>query len=202
VDTTRHVMPDEAGLPAGVLDSASSYVPTPARAIRHALQSLPVQPRDFTFVDFGSGKGRALMVASGFGFPRVIGVEASSMLHEVALSNVARYTATTKGTRDIQCLHMDCLDFELPRSNVVLYMYHPFGASVLRRVLERVRQSVEESPREFFVIYVCPTHERAFSAVPGFQKVRDFQVMRFDHSWVMYRYVPSGTGESRRPDSP
>ena len=70
------------------------------------------------------------------------------MLHEVALRNVARYTSPTQRCRDIQCLNMDCLDFDLPRSNVVLYMYHPFGASVLRRVLARVRQSVEEAPRE------------------------------------------------------
>ncbi|WP_164018692.1 hypothetical protein [Pyxidicoccus trucidator] len=202
VDTTRHVMPDEAGLPAGVLDSASSYVPTPARVIRHALQSLPIQHRDFTFVDFGSGKGRALLVASEFEFSRIIGVEASAMLHEVALRNVARYTSSTRRSQDIQCFNMDCLDFELPRSNAVLYMYHPFGASVLRRVLARVRQSVDESPREFFIIYVCPTYGRVFSEVPGFQKLRDFQVIRFDHSWGMYRCVPPGTGQSRRPAAP
>lgn len=202
VDTTRHVMPDEAGLPAGVLDSASSYVPTPARVIRHALQSLPIQPRDFTFVDFGSGKGRTLLVASEFEFSRIIGVEASAMLHEVAQRNVARYSSSTQRCRDIQCLHMDCLDFELPRSNVVLYMYHPFGISVLRRVLARVRQSVEAFPRELFVIYVRPVFGRVFSEVPGFEKLRDFQVIRFDHSWSMYRCVPPGTGGSRRLDTP
>ena len=28
-----------------------------------------------TFVDFGSGKGRALFLAAGYGFPRIVGVE-------------------------------------------------------------------------------------------------------------------------------
>ena len=52
------------------------------------------------------------------------------------------------------------------------------------------------------MIYVRPVFGRVFSEVPGFQKLRDFQVIRFDHSWSMYRCVSPGVGGSRRLDTP
>src|SRR6185436_7767539 len=45
----------------------------------------------YTFVDLGSGMGRAVLVASEFPFRRIVGVEIAAELHAIAGRNVRRY---------------------------------------------------------------------------------------------------------------
>jgi predicted RNA methylase len=167
---------------------ASHYHPAPARVIFHALNDLPIRHEDYVFVDFGSGKGRALLVAANFGFRKVIGVEASPALNDVALQNIARYRSDQQKCRAIEAHCMDCLEFECPDENIILYMYHPFAASVLRDVLARVAQRFSRSSREIYIVYLSPFHDRVFREFDCFVEVTCCQVMRFDHSWMVYQY--------------
>jgi hypothetical protein len=66
------------------------YEPTPAWLIREILKSIPLQPNTFAFVDIGSGKGRALLVASELPFAKIVGVELSYELHLIAQENIRR----------------------------------------------------------------------------------------------------------------
>lgn len=188
VDTAASVYAHELTFRGQAALSASHYVPAPARVIFHALKDLPLRHEDHVFVDFGSGKGRALMVASSFPFRAIVGVEASPALHEVALQNLRRYRSDRQRCRALEALCMDCLDYELPDDNVVLYMYHPFAASVLREVLERVARAAARSGKDVYIVYLSPFHERAFRERDDFVEVSCCQVMRFDHSWVVYKH--------------
>jgi SAM-dependent methyltransferase len=188
VDTAASVYAHEISFRGSAGLFASHYHPAPARVIFHALKDLPVRYQDYVFVDFGSGKGRALLVAADFAFRRVIGVEASPALHEVALQNIARYRSDQQQCHAIEAHCMDCLDFALPDENIVLYMYHPFAASVLRDVLARVAQAFAGSTREVYILYLSPFHDRVFRELDCFEEVSCCQVMKFDHSWVVYRY--------------
>jgi hypothetical protein len=47
-------------------------------------EKLKIDPRDFTFTDFGSGEGRVLLIAAGLPFRAVVGVEFSAELNEIA----------------------------------------------------------------------------------------------------------------------
>src|SRR5262245_15041786 len=67
------------------------YQPTPARTMRALLEQLDAQVSSSTFVDFGSGKGRVLLIASEFGFSRVIGVEFDAKLHRTACANIRTF---------------------------------------------------------------------------------------------------------------
>ena len=62
-----------------------------------ALLSVALKHDDFTFVDFGSGKGRALLMASEFPFPRVTGIEFSPELHAIAQKNIREYRRRRNG---------------------------------------------------------------------------------------------------------
>jgi tRNA G46 methylase TrmB len=61
-----------------------AYHAVPAWLIRETLNSIPLQPNVFAFIDMGSGKGRALLVASEFPFARIVGVEISRELSGIA----------------------------------------------------------------------------------------------------------------------
>jgi len=63
-----------------------------AGVFREALRSLPpgLEARNFTFVDLGCGKGRALLLARDFGFKQIVGLELSAVLAEAARANLEK----------------------------------------------------------------------------------------------------------------
>src|SRR6516225_8353137 len=69
---------------------STGHLGIPPPALTEAISWLPIAHEAFTFVDIGCGKGRALMVASAFPFRRLVGVEISPELCEIARANTAR----------------------------------------------------------------------------------------------------------------
>lgn len=118
------------------------------------MKCLPIRFEDYVFVDFGAGKGRVLLMASEYPFKQVVGVEFSRELHEVAHENVRRYRSATQRCRNFELVCMDAADYAVPREPTVLYFYNPFGAEVMAAVLEAIRRSLAECPREVFIVYV------------------------------------------------
>lgn len=70
---------------------AVRYGPSGEQGVRASLEKLKINPKDFTFIDFGSGKGRVLLIAAGLPFRAVVGVEFSAELHEIAVQNIVRF---------------------------------------------------------------------------------------------------------------
>lgn len=124
-----------------------------------AIRALPMDPDAFTFVDFGSGKGRAVLLAARLPFERVVGVELAPELHAIAARNV-RASLSERRRADVQLLCMDAGEYELPDAPLVLYLYHPFGAEVLAPLIRRVVSSYQRSPRPIFVVYLNPFHQQ------------------------------------------
>jgi predicted RNA methylase len=111
---------------------------------------------DFTFVDLGAGKGRALLLAAGHGFKRIVGVEFAQELVEVAQRNIRVAGASIADRTSI--LQQDAGIYELPDGPVVLFMYNPFGARTMTEVARRTRASFDRTPRPLHVVYVVPMH--------------------------------------------
>ena len=67
------------------------YVPTSAKHFAFAMSFVPEPLDAWSFVDIGSGKGRVVMLAIGYPFRRVIGVELAPELHAIAQENLSRF---------------------------------------------------------------------------------------------------------------
>lgn len=91
LNTRAHVELDALRIASANLTHGFSYAPAPGRIVNHFIDSLALDPRQTSFVDFGSGKGRALIHASFRGFRQVIGVEFSDQLVNIARHNAARF---------------------------------------------------------------------------------------------------------------
>ncbi len=65
--------------------------------MRAMLEQLHLDCHRFCFVDVGSGKGRALLLASDYPFRKIIGVELSPELDRIARANIARYEEAVDG---------------------------------------------------------------------------------------------------------
>src|SRR5262245_54030407 len=84
VDTSGRVVPAESDVVGSNWIHGAKYDAEDATALDEILSELPIRYDHFTFVDLGSGKGRAVLVASRFPFKRVMGVEYSKTLNEIA----------------------------------------------------------------------------------------------------------------------
>jgi SAM-dependent methyltransferase len=84
-----------------------------------ALSSLKIHFEDFVFIDFGSGKGRALLMASELPFNRVMGIEFSPELHALAKRNIQQYVSPTQRCKSIESVCMDFTEFQLPNEPCV-----------------------------------------------------------------------------------
>lgn len=151
--------------------SVHFYVPTTASVIYEILNAIPLQP-DTVFVDMGSGKGRALLVASEFPFAKIVGLELSDNLHRIAQDNVARYKPASQKCAAFELKCMDALDYAYGDEPVVLFLFDPFGREILEQVMANLEASLRAKPRDATVIYVYPQYEDVLQNSPVLRRVK------------------------------
>lgn len=167
------------------------YLGSPARVTRHLVRSLGISYDKYSFVDYGSGKGRAVFVAAGFPFRKVTGVEISRTLHEIAEANLAKLAGKLESEVELWC--GNALDYELPSGNLVLHMYHPFGPDVLKQMLEHIQRAAEREPgRKILVPYLFSigVSKAVFREYPAFRLVRNELCVNNLYRWTLYEYRP------------
>jgi SAM-dependent methyltransferase len=162
------------------------YSPTPAAKLHEMLAALPIRHEDFSFVDFGSGKGKVLLLASELPFRAIIGIEFSEHLHEVARRNLASYRSETQACKKIDCLLVDATVYEVPPEPVVCYFYNPFREPVMEQVVRRLEDSLQAAPRQVFVLYYRPEFQSFFA------RSKYFREFRADRDFVIYQSLAGG----------
>jgi SAM-dependent methyltransferase len=137
----------------------------------------PYAIADYSFVDIGAGKGRAMLVASQLGFRNVIGIELNPQLATVARENIAawldahRQDTTAPALSPIHLLQQDALAVDLPAEPTVLFLFHPFEAPVLKRLLRRIEARFAQHPRELDVLYVNSECRDLLDEHPAFERL-------------------------------
>jgi predicted RNA methylase len=137
------------------------------------LANVDVPYESFTFVDLGAGKGRALLLASLLPFKKIVGVEFSRELLDVAAENLRRWPVERKRCRDIELLCMDAGAYQFPDGPLVLYMYNPFGPPVMERVIDNIAAAVRRAPRRIVIVYFTPRHADRWDRLPFLRRVRE-----------------------------
>ena len=124
------------------------------------LSELKIHYQDYVFMDIGSGKGRALIMAAEFPFKRIVGVELSERLHEAAQSNLLRARTKSRKCADIETTLADAGTFSIPTVPMVLYLFNPFDAIVMAEMLTHIARTIERCPRHVIIIYTNPKHRK------------------------------------------
>lgn len=146
-----------------------------------ALASLAIDHARFTFVDFGSGKGRAMLMASLLPFRRIVGIEFAPELHRQAKDNIRRFQHPGQRCHNLESVCMDAASYELPDEPLVVFLYNPFGAEVMREVAHNVVESLRKRPRELYVLYANPFQADAWLQAGFVEKVRGSTFALFVH---------------------
>ena len=140
----------------------SPYQPTePAlfHEMMDALAAVVGNFSEFTFIDIGSGKGRALLLAADYPFNRIVGVELLPELHRVAQENISQYKAESQKCFTIESLCGDAREFQFPPDPILLYLFNPLPDAGLEQLLANLENSLRQNPRPVYVLYHNPLLE-------------------------------------------
>jgi hypothetical protein len=162
----------------------SPYQPTEAGRFHEMIGTLSAHVgfdfREFIFIDFGSGKGRTLLMASDYAFRRVLGVELLPALNRDALANLSQYRSASQKCFAMESICADATLFAFPEEPIVLFLFHPFPESGLRRVIANLEQSLRERPRKIYVLYHHPLLESVFAECAALENIGG------THQYAMY----------------
>jgi SAM-dependent methyltransferase len=168
VDTAAHLSLRKMGVADEVLRDSEAYVPARPVNIRRAILAAGIQEyAGYTFVDLGSGKGRALFVAAEFPFREVVGVEFSEVVHQQALANIGRLKARYKRGPAIRSMHGNAMEFDFPDEDLVLYFFNPFGPETMQHILDNLVDSLKQHPRQAILILLWPRCGYLVEQLPG-----------------------------------
>jgi precorrin-6B methylase 2 len=152
LDTSGFVYLDKFGLQS---PERIWYDPSNMFGIQRALRTLDIKKTD-VFIDFGSGKGGAVFIAAlKFPFKKVLGVELSEEFNHIARSNIE------KNRRHLSCKNVafitsDILEFKIPDEVTVAYFYCPIIGKSFKKMIDRLIESVDQSPRLLRLVYNFP----------------------------------------------
>jgi Precorrin-6B methylase 2 len=142
LDTNSNVLLEDLGLAD---KGRCHYAPSSWMTVHRIAKMIPFTTDD-VFVDFGSGKGRQIVLAARyFSFKRVIGVELSEALNDIARSNVERNRKRLKCT-NIEIVTTDVLEYEIPLDMTIAYFYSPFTGDLFRSVIDRIESTLAHRP--------------------------------------------------------
>jgi len=166
------------------------YFPTSWRAFRRLMAEVPVEAGHDVFVDYGAGKGRAVLMAAEYPFRAILGVELSPALVSLARRNVAACRGRLR-CRQIGFWTGSAEQFPVPPEATVLYFYNPFHGAVLRAVLDAIDRSRRDHPRRISLVFNNPVHFEKIAADYAWLVPR--RRFEFEHTCVIYEATPAAT---------
>lgn len=145
-----------SGRQLGISDAqCHDYAPTFYWELRRLMKRVDTDPAETVFLDLGSGKGRVVIMAALFPFKKVIGVEISAELSEIAARNIRSARSQLRAS-EIELVTADASQYSIPDEVNVIFLYNPFSGRVLGQVFENIRASLMAAPRDITVVYYNP----------------------------------------------
>lgn len=171
-DTARIVSVGALDIRDDQLAHSNRYEAVVPQAFDEIMRDLPIVHEDYTFIDIGAGKGRALLLASRYPFREIVGVELSAALTDIARRNIAVFRDEAQRCHRITALCQDGLSYEPPPGDAVLYLNNPFDDAVMRPLVATLERSLARNRRRLLVVYQRPSCRRAWDESSAFRLLR------------------------------
>ena len=113
------------------------------------LENILPKPLDKNvFIDYGSGKGAAIIHAKKIGFKRTIGVEFAKELHDTALENIQKLNL-----KNVDSFYADASKHVPPTDVSVIYFFNPFDEVVMEKVIQNLVNQKKNFKNDVYIIY-------------------------------------------------
>lgn len=155
-----------------------------APSVLHALlrswrRSGPAAPiEETTFIDVGAGMGRAMLLAAELPFRAVIGVELNPTLVGIARRNLAVWRKAGRALSPLRLVSGDAAEFVFPRGPCLAFLFNPFGAAVMRRLLRSLASNYQDRPGQLDLLYVNNEQEGILELQKGLVRLFHGRVRR------------------------
>lgn len=153
---------------------------TPGPDLRRVLKSLDLQPGS-AILDFGCGKGGALMTMAQFPFTKIAGCDISPGLLSVAKNNMQKL-----GISGIRFYCCDARHFTDLDEYDYFYFFNPFPREVFEAVMANIAASLARRPRETRIIYRNPQCHEIVVADGLFERIAT--ISQGSHPFYVYTH--------------
>lgn len=138
IDTCGQQSVSELGFVEAKAPKVYGFSSSSVGTVRAVLARLPIEHCEWVFVDFGSGKGRVLLLAAAFPFKRVVGIEHAASLVAISRANLRNYAGKTV-CLDMEVMADDALSYVPPADeNLLVYLFNPFSPGLIERCIDRL----------------------------------------------------------------
>jgi len=162
---------------SGNLKHASIYQATNYFLIEHAFDFLKNEEVNLHLVDYGSGKGRIMVVAAYYGFKKITGIDFSKSLCNEAEINIEKIKLGFPSV-DFEIICDDAVNYSIKNDDTVFFFFNPFDEVVMLQVVKNILASLKKNERKIYVVYVNPLHQRIFLSA-GFEEEYYFKKMEY-----------------------
>ena len=138
IKTTGWVSEEKLGFTPG--DGRLHYTALPYASIKRLLSTVAPNSQKDVFVDWGSGMGRVLVLASAYPYRKVLGVEYSPDLCAAAERNLNQ-ARVKRRCGSIGIINVDAREFLIPEDSSVMFFFNPFRGDLLTEVVRHIRDS-------------------------------------------------------------
>jgi len=140
--------------------------------LRRWQRTQPAAPIErFTFIDVGAGMGRAMLLATEYPFRQVIGIELNPALAGVARRNLKTWRAAGRARMPMRILCGDAVEAPIARGPCVVFLFNPFGASVMRTFLKRLAGVFANRAGQLDLLYVNHEQDGVIGRHHGFTRL-------------------------------
>ena len=151
------------------LGHASIYQACNYYVLEKGFNFLKTIPTNHQFVDFGSGKGRVLVVAAYYGFKRITGIDFAKALCQEAAANIQGKKLLFPKTQ-FNIVNDDVVHYPIEKGQDVFFFFNPFDEVIMLQVTRNLLSSFKQYPRKMHVMYANPVHKEIFLSA-GFEEV-------------------------------
>jgi len=172
VDTGGDVSPGPADVIGQNWKLSNRYAAVGPAEFSEGMSHVSLAYPEFTFIDFGSGKGRGLLLASELPFRKIIGVEFCPELNRIARQNLRRYPAAARRNGDIEIVDADAATFRIPSGPLLLFLNNPFAEALMSKVAQNVADAFRRETRRIVVLYFWPFHANIWDEAGFLKRIR------------------------------
>lgn len=144
------------------------YEPTPYSVLERLANAGYIRKKN-VLIDYGCGKGRVGFFLSYQVRCRSIGIEYDERIYQGAMKNLSTShigggkhsdnQMTGAYPEKVSFVNEDARKYKVPQEADRFYFFNPFSVEILQSVIERIRESYYEHPRQMLLFFYYPSDE-------------------------------------------
>jgi SAM-dependent methyltransferase len=170
-DTSRQIGMNALDFSTELKNASFHYQPSGAHVLDEAVAISGIDAASYSFIDYGCGKGRIVLLAAAKPFARAIGVEYSALLTAIAQTNSIIFLARSGASVTPEFWQGNAADYVPPEGPLFCYFYNSFGGDILARCLDQLQAAkARDAGRPILFAYVNPQFGDLIAARPAWRK--------------------------------